>query len=136
MEEHFVGKVAQKVILVRSDGKVLITRDSRDGDTWEIPGGRMNVGEQPTEGLRRELKEELGIVVAHCTIFASDTVWHEGETMLLVTYVGLFDGEQLKLNVNPAEVTELAWVNAAELTKYQLFPFLETLLVKYFANQG
>lgn len=31
MEEHFIGKIAQKAIIER-DGKVLITRDARDSD--------------------------------------------------------------------------------------------------------
>jgi len=36
--KHFVGPVAQKAILAR-DGKVLITRDAGDKDTWELLGG-------------------------------------------------------------------------------------------------
>lgn len=59
-EEHFLGKVAQKAIIC-FEGRVFLTRDPRTPDTWELPGGRLNVGEKPKEGLIRELFEELGV---------------------------------------------------------------------------
>ncbi|MDO8618449.1 MAG: NUDIX hydrolase [Candidatus Daviesbacteria bacterium] len=44
------------------DGKILMTLD--DG-LWEIPGGRIQVGENLLEGLKREILEETGL---HCQI--------------------------------------------------------------------
>lgn len=48
-------------ILVRA-GRVLLTRT--DGqDHWFLPGGRVTVGEPAAAALRRELREELDLVV-------------------------------------------------------------------------
>jgi len=45
------------LIAQRPDGKALAGR-------WEFPGGKLDAGEAPYDGLLRELREELGIEVA------------------------------------------------------------------------
>jgi 8-oxo-dGTP diphosphatase len=50
--------------LIKAEGKVLVCQRRR-GDTfelmWEFPGGKLQMGETPAEGLARELLEELGV---------------------------------------------------------------------------
>lgn len=46
------------------DGRVLGARrapGTRNAGTWELPGGKVEPGEQDHEALVRELREELGI---------------------------------------------------------------------------
>lgn len=40
-------------------GKVILLKNERD--EWELPGGRLEAGEDPVPCLERELEEELGI---------------------------------------------------------------------------
>lgn len=47
------------VLLV--EGKVMLVRNDRD--EWELPGGRLEIGETPEEALAREFEEELSIKV-------------------------------------------------------------------------
>jgi 8-oxo-dGTP diphosphatase len=50
--------------VIESEGKILACQRRR-GDTfelmWEFPGGKLQAGETPAEGLARELREELGV---------------------------------------------------------------------------
>ncbi len=45
------------------DGKVLVTVRAREPEKGrvDVPGGFLEVGEHPVDGLRREIREELGV---------------------------------------------------------------------------
>ena len=57
---------AQKAFIVR-DQTVLLVRKSADDPNqpgkWEVPGGRMDFGEEVDDHLRREVREEVGLEV-------------------------------------------------------------------------
>src|SRR5206468_12794732 len=53
-------------VLIRADGAFLLT-SRRPGKAyesyWEFPGGKVEAGENVEQALRRELIEEIGIVI-------------------------------------------------------------------------
>ena len=56
------GSVA--MLPVDADGRVLLVRQYRyavGAYVWELPAGRLDAGETPEEGARRELVEEAGL---------------------------------------------------------------------------
>ena len=53
--------------IVEDHGRYFVTRRLKGAHLeglWEFPGGKIEAGESLEDGLRRELKEELGIEVA------------------------------------------------------------------------
>lgn len=61
-------------ILRDIDGRVLIAERNGDRELpglWEFPGGKIEDGEETSSALRRELGEELGILVLDETLFMS-----------------------------------------------------------------
>jgi 8-oxo-dGTP pyrophosphatase MutT (NUDIX family) len=52
--------IGARAVVVDASGRVLLVRHSY-GTLWYLPGGGVEKGEGPAAGLRRELREEVGI---------------------------------------------------------------------------
>ena len=59
---HARFTVTAGAVIQNEEGKVLLLKHTfRSGSGWGLPGGFLEGGEQPVEGLRRELREEIGL---------------------------------------------------------------------------
>ncbi|MDG4797552.1 NUDIX domain-containing protein [Micromonospora sp. WMMD1082] len=53
-------------LVVDYHGRVPLLRNERD--EWELPGGKLEVGETPEEGVCREVAEEIGLTIGEVGI--------------------------------------------------------------------
>jgi mutator protein MutT len=71
--------------IILDEQKVVLLKNERD--EWELPGGKLELGEAPEDCVSREIEEELGLNVVVEKIL--DTwVYHirEGVDVFIVTY--------------------------------------------------
>ncbi len=62
---HYVGQVSEYAVIINSYGEILLIQHNGGGDIinkhygkWHMPGGRLNMDDEPQEGLKREILEE------------------------------------------------------------------------------
>ena len=111
------------VALIDADGRVLLARrppDKSMAGLWEFPGGKVDPGETPESALIRELDEELGIETWNSCLapltFASHA--YDGFHLLMPLYAC----RRWQGVPQPREGQDLAWVRAADLSRYPMPP--------------
>ncbi len=110
MENNF--RNAAKAFIV-SDGKLLILKrrpnDAHKPGAWDVPGGRLEPGESPFEGLKREAMEEANLAIE---IIMPLDVHHfirdDGQKITLMIFLCKLVRGELKLS---EEHTEYKWLD-------------------------
>ena len=109
--------------LVDGQGRVLLQKRPEGkplAGLWEFPGGKVEAAESPIDGLIRELREELGLIVEPGSIepFAFASVDGESQDLLLLLYlVRAWSGD-----ARPLVADELRWCSLGEMEKLPMPP--------------
>ncbi|MFJ7258437.1 NUDIX domain-containing protein [Streptomyces sp. NPDC098085] len=94
LPKHIAGAGA---IIHDVAGRILLVQPSYRDDTWEIPGGGLDMGENPRQAVQREIKEELGFDLTPGRLLVVDWVPEQPDGRPpLVNF--LFDGGLITKN--------------------------------------
>ena len=107
-------RVASKAFIVDKENRLLVLkREPKNVQmpaAWELPGGRLEIGESPFDGINREVMEETGLEIETIMPFS---VRHftraDNQTITMIVFLCKPLGTEVKLS---AEHTEFDWIPA------------------------
>lgn len=111
-------QIGVKGIILDKGRFILIKRSGLYGkklqDMWDLPGGRINLGEEPEDGLRREVNEELGTIKFNIEgpIHVVSVVNDQKRQIIRITYKCKFVRGKFKLS---EEHVSYDWFRTNEL---------------------
>ncbi|MBL7156452.1 MAG: NUDIX hydrolase [Candidatus Pacebacteria bacterium] len=130
-QEHCLCKISQDIVLKNKKNEVLILKHRKSGK-WLLPGGRLNQKEKWIDGLKREVKEEIGTNDFEITGILEVDNWIHDE----IPYYGVFFFGRISNNANIVlsyEHTEYAWVNEKQLDNFIFWhPELRQRIIRAF----
>jgi 16S rRNA (cytosine1407-C5)-methyltransferase len=114
--------------ILEKEGKILLCQrkaDDAQALKWEFPGGKVKIGENPQNCLKRELKEELEVEVEVCRRLKPIKYRYPDKEILLLP----FFCRRKKGEINAsASHCKFAWVEKQKLGEYDLCPADRALL--------
>lgn len=120
--------IVAAAVVIR-DGRILLTRRMEGAHLagmWELPGGKVEEGEDPEAAVAREVREECGIELVVGDVLEVAFHRYPGKDVLLLFYeCTIARGEVAHLGV-----ADHAWVLPGELRRYPLPPPDERLVRK------
>jgi 8-oxo-dGTP diphosphatase len=113
MEQNI--RVGAGAVIIR-DGKTLLAKrkGSHASGSWGSFGGHVDFGEHPTEAVRREAMEELGIEIGNFTFVTCMSFIKDGKQYLDVSFIAeLISGEPRICE--PDKIEEVGWFSLDDL---------------------
>ncbi len=124
--------MAAKAFIVDDHDKILIIKRADDDvqkpGIWEIPGGRLQQGENPIKGLVREVKEEAGLNIEVKNILEVHKFTRDDSQKICMS-VYLCKPLNFDIKLSP-EHTEFEWIHITK-AKNKLTKFFHKEVDKY-----
>jgi 8-oxo-dGTP diphosphatase len=106
-----------------------VSNGSKNQGFWELPGGGLNFGELPEDGLTREIREETGLNIAVLKpIITWSFLKNNNKQVIGITY--LCEAKDEKVTISE-EHEDFAWVKKEDFDNINLLPELKEDIKKW-----
>ena len=128
----FNKKIVEEVvigILLNKNGEILIAKRRNNQfmpGYWELPGGKIEVGENKKSSLKRELFEELGVTVKKSSL--KHTMRHKYPDKIVKLWI--YNVDKYSGEPSGQEGQDTSWCSLDQLKKYKLLPTMREIIHK------
>ncbi|MGL4348016.1 MAG: NUDIX domain-containing protein [Chlamydiales bacterium] len=126
--------------LIQKKNHILVIRKSRGPyiGLLDLPGGRPHHGESLLHALKREIREETGIIATNYSLFDNfsflttykdtDGLQKQLYHVALIYNVTDFDSEQYNSSITAEDVNGSLWINKDVIIKKNSSPLLQAIV--------
>jgi ADP-ribose pyrophosphatase YjhB (NUDIX family) len=118
-------------VIIKNGNKILLIK-TLDG-RYDIPGGRVEYGENNGKTLNRELKEELGITInaGKLKLFDSWSYVSKSKNRHYVYVVYLYSG-RINGKLKKIEVKDIIWMDINQIRALKHISYFKKMLLRAF----
>lgn len=125
--EDFSPEIEVAGCYCEHEGKLLLllrNPQKPQGNTWCVPGGKLENGETPLEAVIREVREETGIKLSKKSLVYRRTIYvrFPERDLILHLFNAHFKKEPKSLSIAPDEHVACRWVTFSQALELPLIP--------------
>lgn len=112
-------KIVQKAVITKGDKYLILLRPTNKKyfpNHWDFPGGKLEEGEDPITGLKREVLEETNLEIEVLSVSSTYEETYIGIPNRFVTYTVTLTSDNLRLN---EEHTDYTWATKNQILKFE-----------------
>ena len=133
MNEQRYPEPTVGALIFNPDGHLLLVKTHKWPGKYTIPGGHIELGENLTEAVQREVKEETGLEVLETEFLCfqefiyDDSFWQKRH-FIFFDFICRVGNKEVSLN---DEAEEYCWVEVEDASTYPIDSYLQYSLEVY-----
>lgn len=118
--------------IIEKDKEILITKRKINPfiNKYVLPGGKLDYGERLKECLKREILEEVGLIVTDSNFFDYYEVILPERYYLIMYFICKVENYNLKINDD--EISDYKWIGYSNYQNFDIAPGSKKIIKEFF----